>query len=99
MEERHYVQSYIKKIEFKNGGTLTKAKINLKSLSECAVDEKGFVKVVIAARKEPGQYGDTHYMYEDTWKPDPNYTPREQTAPVKKEEVVEDDTYINDLPF
>lgn len=30
-------------------------------------NERGYVNLVVAPRKEPGQYGDTHSVYLDTW--------------------------------
>ena len=32
-------------------------------------DENGKVRVKIKKRREPGKYGDTHFVVLDTWKP------------------------------
>lgn len=58
-------------------------------------NEKGYVNTEIKERKEPGKYGDTHYMTLDEWKPE------------KKEEVlkgndIEEQDKVptgQDLPF
>lgn len=32
-------------------------------------NEKGYINVTMSKRKEPGQYGDTHYFTLNDWKP------------------------------
>jgi len=34
------------------------------------VNEKGYVSMTVMKRKEQGQYGDTHYVVENTYKKD-----------------------------
>ena len=66
----------------------------IKSLSELEADEKGYVRFDICPRKEKGQYGDTHYAKENTWKPnkqDTNDTPMNEPKPVSEP--------TGDLPF
>lgn len=59
---------------------------NLEKLSQYA-NEKGYVNVTMSKRKEVGQYGDTHYMTLNDWKP------KEESAP-KWEDIS-----VEDLPF
>ena len=34
------------------------------------VNEKGYINMTMSKRKEPGQYGDTHYFTLNDWKPE-----------------------------
>ncbi len=34
------------------------------------VNEKGYINMTMSKRKEPGQYGDTHYFTLNEWKPE-----------------------------
>ena len=42
---------------------------NIEKLQQYA-NEKGYVNVTMSKRKEPGQYGDTHYFTLNEWNPD-----------------------------
>lgn len=70
-----------KKREFQNGGSITKIKVDLNVLQQC-FDEYGFntesgkrlmTLNVSTLRNSPDQYGNTHSVDIDTWKPDPNH--------------------------
>ncbi len=43
--------------------------VNLEKLQQYA-NEKGYVNMTMSKRKEPGQYGDTHYFTLNEWNPD-----------------------------
>ena len=61
-----------KEITFQDGGSLLKLSFNAASLLEFVrnhSNEKGYLNLLVSARKTPGQYGDTHSVYLDTWKP------------------------------
>jgi len=67
---------------------------NIEKLSQYA-NEKGYVNVTMSKRKEPGQYGDTHYFTLNDWKPDgeqSNSTGWQQNSGG-------DDISVEDLPF
>jgi hypothetical protein len=54
---------------------------NIEKLQQYA-NEKGYVNITMSKRKEPGQYGDTHYFTLNDWKPeggDNNYSNNTQT--------------------
>ena len=55
-------------------------------------DDKGrkYLPIIINVNKEPDQYGNTHAVVLDTWKPE------SQQAPVSKSKPA---TAANDLPF
>ncbi len=42
---------------------------NLEKLQQY-VNEKGYVNMTMSKRKEPGQYGDTHYFTLNEWNPE-----------------------------
>ena len=61
-------------------------------------NEKGYVNTEIKKRKEPGKYGDTHFMALDTWKPEVKEEKEvQEQSPTfdNKGNVVDDDS----LPF
>lgn len=74
---------------------------NLEKLQEYA-NEKGYVNMTMSKRREPGQYGDTHYFTLNDWKPSedwqsaaPTAAPSNDGAPAPKG----DDISVEDLPF
>lgn len=42
---------------------------NIEKLTQYA-NEKGYVNMTMSKRREPGQYGDTHYFTLNDWKPE-----------------------------
>jgi hypothetical protein len=81
--------------------------INMDKLSQYA-NEKGYVNMTLSKRKEPGQYGDTHYFTLNEWTPESRWdsegTPQTgKTTPQKSEKSLpqykEDEISIEDLPF
>jgi hypothetical protein len=42
---------------------------NVEKLQQYA-NEKGYVNMTMSKRKEPGQYGDTHYFVLNEWNPE-----------------------------
>lgn len=57
---------------YANGGKILKLSFKAADLREFLnqhVNDKGYVNLIVAERKEMGQYGDTHSVYLDTWKP------------------------------
>ena len=74
---------------------------NLEKLQEHA-NEKWYVNMTMSKRREPGQYGDTHYFTLNDWKPSEggNQAPSSSSekndgAPAPKG----DDISVEDLPF
>lgn len=73
---------------------------------------KTYLKVIVSQKREVDQYGKTHSVALDTWKPDPNYKKNEERAPQEhnqtpkqSEETIEypaesaDDLDPNSIPF
>lgn len=78
-----YVRGSAKKFEFPNGGSVINLSFNIENLSQFA-DENGWVRLVCSERSSVDDYGNTHSVYVNEWKP-------EAKAEAKKEE--------DDLPF
>tara|TARA_R100001530_G_scaffold60360_3_gene43651 strand:+ start:11075 stop:11365 length:291 start_codon:yes stop_codon:yes gene_type:complete len=91
-EEKIYVGSGVSKFE----GNLIACSVCLTDLPQehmFEYDGKKYIKLVVQQKRETDQYGKTHYVAVDTFKPDPNH---------KKEEAVSDtpaEAEQGDLPF
>ena len=63
-------------------------------------NEKGYVNLKMNKRREPSQYGQTHSIVIDDWKPTPSAQPApqptQQVTQVSNEQVGADD---DDIPF
>ena len=67
-----YAPLYAKEIEFTNGGTMLKLGGKADKIAAWIIanqNKKGYIDLCVSKRKEVGQYGDTHSVYLDTWKP------------------------------
>ena len=65
MEKKNYVGNGKKK-EFTNGGSLIN--ISLK-YSQLVPNEKGYVNLTVGGKKETDQYGNTHAVWVNDFKP------------------------------
>ena len=93
MADKKYINKCaIKEKVFDNGGRLLNAAFNVAELSQHA-NAEGWVRIVIAPRRQPDEKGKTHYAYKDEWEPKPQAKaqPRYGNAPPPSEtEVVRD---------
>lgn len=73
---------------------------NIEKLQEYA-NEKGYVNMTMSKRREPGQYGDTHYFTLNDWKPDWDSQASHQETPknIQAPATWGDDISVEDLPF
>jgi len=72
---------------------------NIEKLSQYA-NEKGYVNIVMSKRKEPGQYGDTHYFTLNEYNPENKNNSSEQTSPQNTQSnFSNDEISVEDLPF
>ena len=65
MAEKHYVGNGREKI-FDNGGSVINIFIKTDELKKCQQHKGGF-RLVVGKRREEDQYGNTHYVAEDTY--------------------------------
>lgn len=74
-EKKIYVpKCSAKQVTFQSGKSILKLGVHAETLCEFLrehANEKGYVNLGISERKQPGQYGDTHCVWLDTWKPQP----------------------------
>ena len=72
MADRVFLKCSAKAKTFSNGGSVINLGIKREDLAEFVrkhTNERGYVNLVIAERREVGQYGDTHSVYLDTYEP------------------------------
>ncbi len=76
--------------------------VNVEKLSQYA-NEKGYVNMTMSKRKEPGQYGDTHYFTLNEWSPesrDNNDSSGDSTGGnFQNNSSSNDEVSVEDLPF
>lgn len=71
-----FIKGSVRQVTFNNGGTVFNVSINVEDLAQHK-DDKGYARIVIVERREPDQYGNTHYMKVNDYKPEE----KEQQAP------------------
>lgn len=72
MAEKIYVKCSAKQRTFDNGGSVINLGFKVDELIEFARQHRnqgGYLNLVVAERRTPGQYGDTHTVYLDTYTP------------------------------
>ena len=80
MADKKYINKCaIKEKVFDNGGRLLNAAFNVAELSQHA-NAEGWVRIVIAPRRQPDEKGKTHYAYKDEWEPTPQAKAQPQQA-------------------
>ena len=88
MADKVYLKCQAKAHTFTNGGQIIKLSIaasELRAFSDAHANQAGYVNLVVAERREPGQYGDTHYVYLDA------FTPKATPAPSRRQADPDDD--------
>jgi hypothetical protein len=69
--------------------------VNIEKLQAYA-NEKGYVNMTMSKRREPGQYGDTHYFTLNEYNPENNNS---NNNPSTSKESTSEDISVDDLPF
>lgn len=72
MAEKTYLKCSAKQKTFDDGGSVIRLSFKDSDIAEFVrthKNDRGYVNLVIRERKEVGQYGDTHSVYLDDWKP------------------------------
>lgn len=73
MAEKVYLKCSAKQKTFSNGGSVIRLSFkdtDIAAFVRTHKNEQGYVNLIIAERREVGQYGDTHTVYLDDWKPE-----------------------------
>jgi len=91
---KKYVRGNSKEVTFDNGGSLINLSFNVndflsgdgqQNIADFA-DDKGWVKITVAPKREVDQYGNTHSLYLNEYRPDPNYQSQAGNPPVASPE-------------
>ena len=69
---------------------------NLEKLQQYA-NEKGYVNMTMSKRREPGQYGDTHYFVLNEWTPE--WDTNSNQSPSNAWDDKAWDISVEDIPF
>ncbi len=69
---------------------------NIEKLQQYA-NEKGYVNMTMSKRKEPGQYGDTHYFTLNEWSPEWSTSTESNTTTNSNDSSW--DISVDDIPF
>ncbi len=80
-EQKIYAPVSAKEVTFQSGKTIIKLGVNVAKFTEFLkqhANAKGYVNLGISSRKEVSQYGETHTVWLDTWKPESNQKPAPQ---------------------
>ncbi|NDK09569.1 hypothetical protein GW846_02220 [Candidatus Gracilibacteria bacterium] len=74
--------------------------VNIEKLQAFA-NEKGYVNMTMSKRKEPGQYGDTHYFTLNEWSPESrdNENSNNNSGNSQSNNSNTDEVSVEDLPF
>ena len=67
---KNYISGGAKEVRFNDGGTIINLDLKLEDLNSLPVSDKGYIRIVVAQRSTVDQYGNTHYVYENTFVPD-----------------------------
>ena len=91
MADKIYCGSGIEKFD----GNLVEISINLSKIKGCTDEifsygEDKFIKLKVCKKREVDEYGKTHYVEVNTWKPDPKKAEATQPNSAESDE---------DLPF
>jgi hypothetical protein len=75
-------KSSAKEVTFRDGGSMLKLSFKVDefiAFLQQNKNEKGYINLVCSKRREVGQYGDTHSLVLDTWKPSGDRKPTQAT--------------------
>lgn len=99
MAEKNYIKGSAREFTFSNGGSNINLSLSLDALTAIAND-KGYVNITVAPRQEADRYGNTHSVFENTYKPDEKKTPvRSAAKPQNTLTPPKFDDKSDDLPF
>ena len=88
-EEKIFVRGSAKGHKFESGGENIKFSINIKDdVFTKYADDKGWIQLVMSSKRAVDQFGNSHMITVNTWKPDKD---KPQTVPQAKSD--------SNLPF
>lgn len=91
--DKNFIKGSAKGVTFDNGGEIINLSLSLDDLNALPA-ERGYVQLSVVKRNDEDRYGNTHYVVENTFKPDKSKAkvsaPKSKPAPATDED---------DLPF
>ena len=69
MAEKNYVKGNAKEFVFQDGGSVLNISIDCQNIDKTKLVKDRYLNISIGKRKEVGQYGDTHTMIYNEYKP------------------------------
>ncbi len=67
-QPKRYVKGSAKEVIFNNGGSLINIDLSLEDLKKLTANKTGYIKITVAKLKTPDKFGNTHQIYENTFK-------------------------------
>lgn len=68
--KKNYIGGGARQVTFADGGSVINLDLRLEDLNNLPVSERGYIRLVLAQRQSVDQYGNSHYVYENTFVPD-----------------------------
>jgi hypothetical protein len=93
---KNYIKGSFRQVTTSQGEVRLIASILVSDLEKIKND-KGYAQVVIQQRQDKDQYGNTHYAFENDWKPEKRAEVK--AAKIEKLNPPKFDESIDDLPF
>lgn len=97
MNNKHYIWGGVKKLS-NNYWEMFIITAKLEDLASCQVNEKGYIKLKITERKQPGKFWETHTLMENDYQ-GTGGTQQETGANENKYKWVDTSISIEDVPF
>lgn len=88
-QQRNYIKGSARMFKFQNGGEVLNLSLKLEDMAAIA-NERGYVNMTVAVRRETDDYGNTHLVYENTFKPEQGkqgQKPQGNKAPAAKDDL------------
>lgn len=95
-KKKNYIKGSAKEHVFDNGGSVIHIDMKLEDLKKIA-NERGYVKVTVSKLKQTDDYGNTHSVYENDYKPAEKKAAPAAKTPLKAK--AKDTLPGDDLPF
>lgn len=80
-KKKNYIKGSGRARQFDNGGENIYLSLLFSDLESLPRNEDGYIRLVVSELREPDKFGNTHSIFENDWKPDPNKKPTGVTPP------------------
>lgn len=80
---KKYVRGSAKEVTFDGSSSIINLDLNVEDLQSLPVSASGYIKITVAKRRETDQYGNTHSVYENTFKADKSKAKKSEDGALK----------------